>query len=212
MSAPANPRTRAPMSSPPAAAEWIYRVLLCAYPRAFRAEYGREMTLLFRDQCRTTGAGSLGFWLHVLWDLAQSAPAMRADEWRARGRSNTRTTGVNMKIFAMVTMLLGAVAVLSAAVEGVMGVRQDYGGAYLISILLGVVAGALLLVAGVGAMRDTPSGQMTAIRAAIASLAAFLLARGLFGWMSIVTQIIGIAIPLAILAVMHRPRGRPAIG
>ncbi len=36
----------------PAAAERIYRLLLRAYPPDFRAEYGREMVLLFRDQCR----------------------------------------------------------------------------------------------------------------------------------------------------------------
>ena len=33
-------------------AEPIYRLLLRAYPPDFRAEYGREMVLLFRDQCR----------------------------------------------------------------------------------------------------------------------------------------------------------------
>ena len=33
-------------------AERIYRLLLRAYPADFRAQYGREMVLLFRDQCQ----------------------------------------------------------------------------------------------------------------------------------------------------------------
>ena len=38
-------------------AEQIYRLLPRAYPPDFRAEYGREMVLLFRDQCREHDAG-----------------------------------------------------------------------------------------------------------------------------------------------------------
>ena len=59
-------------------AERIYRLLLRAYPPAFRAEYGREMVLVFRDQCRDGDVRTLGFWVRVLWDVVRSAPALRA--------------------------------------------------------------------------------------------------------------------------------------
>ena len=186
-----------------AAGEWIYRLLLRAYPRAFRAEYGREMTQLFRDQCRMGDAGSSGFWLHVVWDVAQSAPALRMEAWRAHGRQSTRTLGGTMKLVAMLTVLLGLVGTVSAVAEGVAGVRQGSGGTYLFAVLLGAAAGALLLVAGAAALRGTPVGRQTASRAAIASLVLFLLARAVFGWMSIFLQLVGVVLPLVILAAVH---------
>lgn len=50
-----------------------YRVMLRAYPGAFRAEYGDEMTLVFRDclrECAQDGGlwGLLIVWLHTLLD------------------------------------------------------------------------------------------------------------------------------------------------
>jgi hypothetical protein len=187
----------------------IYRFLLRAYPPVFRAEYGPEMTQLFRDQCRMGDAGSLSFWTHLLWDVAQSAPALRVDAWRARGHESTRTLGVIMKLIATLSALLGVFGAVSAVAEGVLGMRQGFGGSYLAAVILGLLAGALLLVAGVGALRGSGPGRRTASRAAIASLVAFLLARLVFGWMSIFAQLVGIVLPLAILAALHWPRRRP---
>ncbi|NUQ21988.1 MAG: hypothetical protein HOQ09_13650 [Gemmatimonadaceae bacterium] len=48
----------------------IYRLLLRAYPPRFRAEYGREMELIFRDQRRGEGGTGPGFWGRTLWDVA----------------------------------------------------------------------------------------------------------------------------------------------
>ena len=91
------------MSAPrrPTRAERLYGLLLHAYPSAFRAVYEHEMTLLFRDQCREANAGTLRFWTAVLCDVAQSAPALRVEAWRARGDENTRTLGAIMKITAI---------------------------------------------------------------------------------------------------------------
>ena len=58
-------------------AERVFRLLLRAYPREFRAKYGQEMVLVFRDQCREGDVRSLGFWGRVLWDVLRSAPALR---------------------------------------------------------------------------------------------------------------------------------------
>ena len=74
-------------------AERIYRLLLRAYPPDFRAEYGREMVLLFRDQCRESDVRTVGFWAAVICDVARSAPALRAEAWCIRGRESTRTLG-----------------------------------------------------------------------------------------------------------------------
>src|SRR5437867_8229644 len=86
-------------------AERIYRLLLRAYPPDFRSEYGREMVLLFRDQCRESDVRTVGFWARVLCDVARSAPALRAEAWRARMSDSTRTVEVLMKLAAMPTVL-----------------------------------------------------------------------------------------------------------
>jgi hypothetical protein len=189
-------------------AERIYRVLLCAYPPAFRAAYGSEMTQLFRDQCRERDVNTPAFWLTVVWDVAQSAPALRMEAWRARGRESTRTLGGIMKPIAMLTVLLGVLEALNAAVEGVSGLRGGISAAYLLAIMLGASAGALLLIAGVALLRRTPSGRQTAIISALASLALFLIARLLFPWMSVFSQLVGIVLPIVLLAMLHWPRRR----
>jgi hypothetical protein len=209
MSAPTTPFLGARNQGCPATAVRIYGLLLRAYPPAFRAEYGPEMTQLFRDQCRIGDAGSISFWTHLLLDVAQSAPALRVDAWRARGHESTRTLGVIMKLVAALTVLLGVFEALSAMAEGVLGMQQGFGGSYLVAVILCVLAGALLLVAGVAALRGAEAGRRTASRAAIASLVAFVLARLVFGWMSIFAQLVGVVLPLVVLATLHWPRRRP---
>jgi len=55
-----------------------YALLLAAYPREFRREYGREMALVFADRCREetrSHGGSLArVWGEALVDLASTAP------------------------------------------------------------------------------------------------------------------------------------------
>lgn len=65
------------------AAERVYRALLCLYPGEFRARYGRQMCLTFRDACRSAyqqdgPGGLLALWLHTLPDLLKSALEERA--------------------------------------------------------------------------------------------------------------------------------------
>ncbi len=190
----------------PTSAERMYHLLLRAYPEAFRADYGREMTLLFRDRCREADVGSLRFWMDVLWDVAQSAPALRAEAWRARGSGNTRTLGAIMKIAAMLTVLLGVFVTLGAAVDGVAGQRQGFGGTHLLSVVLGALAGAALLVAGLALLRSTSSGRRTATIASLASLLLVVLVRLVFPWMSIFSQLVGYGLPIGLLIALHWPR------
>jgi hypothetical protein len=59
-----------------------YALLLAAYPREFRREYGREMALVFADRCReesrARGAAALArVWGEALLDLALNAARER---------------------------------------------------------------------------------------------------------------------------------------
>lgn len=63
--------------------ERLYTALLHLYPKKFRATYGQQMRLTFRDACRVAyhqkGAGGLlALWLPTLLDLFKSALEERA--------------------------------------------------------------------------------------------------------------------------------------
>jgi len=71
--------------------ERLYGALLYLYPKKFRAAYGQQMHLTFRDACwvayRRNGAGGLVvLWLPTLLDLFKSA----LEEQVRRGRSRCR--------------------------------------------------------------------------------------------------------------------------
>jgi len=58
-------------------AEWVYRLMLLAYPPGFRQHYGLEMMEAFlqeRERCQSDGLeGLLRFWLLILSDWAGSS-------------------------------------------------------------------------------------------------------------------------------------------
>jgi hypothetical protein len=65
--------------------ERLYGALLHLYPKKFRAAYGQQMRLTFRDACRVAyhrnGAGGLlALWLPTLLDLFKSALEERAQQ------------------------------------------------------------------------------------------------------------------------------------
>ena len=176
-------------------AERIYRLLLRAYPPEFRARYGREMVLLFRDQCRDGDVRTLGFWAAVIWDIARSAPALRAEA--------TRTVEVIMKLAAILTVLLGVLGIVNAVVEWVAGSKGAIDGTYVLAVALGVFASALLLGAGIAILLRR---QQAARLALFASLAMAVAARLLFPWMSIFSQLVGFGLPVALLIALYWPR------
>ena len=212
MSTPQRTPIRPQAPGCPGRAERIYRLLLRAYPPDFRAEYEREMALLFRDQCRENNVRSLRFWPAVIWDVARSAPVLRAEAWRARGSASTRTLEVIMKLAAMLTVLLGVFGALNAVGEAVPGLRGTMEAAHMLAVALAVLAGVLLLAAGVALQRGASSGRKTASAAALASLVLIVVARVLHPWMSILSQLVGIGVPLALLIALQWPRRRPAAG
>ena len=183
----------------PAAAERIYRLLLRAYPPDFRAEYGREMVLLFRDQCRESDVRSLGFWAAVICDVARSAPALRAEAWR----ENTRTIEVIMKLASILTVVLGVFGIVNAVVEWAAGSKGAIDGRYVLAVVLGVFASVLLLGAGVAILLRSRQAARLALSASLAMIVA---ARLLFPWMSIFSQLIGFGLPVALLIALYWPR------
>ena len=195
-------------------AERIYRLLLRAYPPEFRAEYEREMVLLFRDQCLESESDvrTLGFWMAVLGDVVRSAPALRVAAWRGRASQNTRTMEGTMKLAAMLTVLLGAFGVLSAAVEWVAGSTQAMTGTHVLAIVLGAFASVLLLAAGVAILSGTGRGRQTARLALLASLVIVVAARLLHPWMSIFSLLVGIGMPVALLLALYWPRRGSPVG
>ncbi len=187
-------------------AERIYRLLLRAYPPDFRAEYGREMVLLFRDQCQESDVRTVGFWAAVICDVARSAPALRAAAWRARVSETTRTIEVTMKLAAMLAVLVGVFGILNAMVEWGAALTGTIGGMHALTLVLGVFASALILSAGVAILLRTRWSRQAARLALLASLVMTVAARLLFPWMSIFSQLVGFGLPVALLIALYWPR------
>ena len=186
----------------PALAERIYCLLLRAYPPDFRAEYGREMVLLFRDQCQESEVRSLGFWAAVICDVARSAPALRVEAWLTRGSESTRTMEVVMKLVAMLAMLLGVFGALNAGIEWGAAATQAIQGTHTLSLVLGVLASVLLLAGGVAILLRMRQAARVAL---LASLVFIVAARVLFPWMSVLSQLVGMGLPVALLITLYKP-------
>jgi hypothetical protein len=192
-------------------AERVYRLLLRAYPRSFRSEYGGEMMLLFRDEYRSRNSAALGFWTTMVCDVARSATSMWLDELSAHAKDYTRIVEVIMKLAGILAILLGVYGVVNALAEAVPGMRGTLGGAYILAVVLGIIAAALLLTAGAALLRSPVSGRNTAIIASLASLVTVVIARLLFPWMSMLGMVVGIGFPIVLFAALQWPhRGGPS--
>jgi hypothetical protein len=192
-------------------AERVYRLLLRAYPRSFRSEYGGEMMLLFRDEYRSRNAAALGFWTTMVCDVVCSATSMWLEVLSARAKDYTRIVEVIMKLAAILAVLLGVYGVVNALAEAVPGMRGTLGGAYILAVVLGIIAAALLLTAGAALLRSPVSGRNTAIIASLASLVTVVIARLLFPWMSMLGMVVGIGFPIVLFAALQWPhRGGPS--
>jgi hypothetical protein len=186
-------------------AERVYRLLLRAYPRSFRSEYGGEMILLFRDEYRSRNAAALGFWANMVCDVARCATSMWLEELSARAKDHTRIVEVIMKLAGILAVLLGVYGVVNALAEAVPGMRGTLGGAYIMAVVLGIIAAALLLTAGSALLRSPVSGRHTAIIASLASLVTVVIARLLHPWMSMLGLVVGIGFPIVLFAALQWP-------
>lgn len=192
-------------------AERIYRVLLRAYPLEFRAEFEREMVLLFRDQCRERDVTSLRFWAAVISDVVGSALSQRLEAWGFCGTENTQVIEVTMKLAAMLTVLLGVLGIGNAVVEGVAALQGTIAGGQAVSLVLGIVASAMLFVAGIAILRGMPRRQVARL-ALVVSVVSIVAARLLHPWMSVAAQLVGIGLPVALLIALYWPRRTSTLG
>lgn len=182
------------------AAERVFSVLLKAYPVEFRAAYGREMMLVFRDHHREAGTDALRFWSEIAWDVARSAPSLRLDEWRARRAAGYHHTGGIMTTFmAVLAILIGAIEAVNASVEAWSGGIVNHDSSSMLAGVLGAAAGVFLLTSGIALLRRTPGATSYATRVALACLGVFIITGFVVPRMSAFATLLGIAFPIAML-------------
>jgi hypothetical protein len=188
-------------------AERWYRLLLRAYPAAFRAEYEREMLLAFR-QCRQDAVRPAAFfWAAMLWDIARSAPVLRLDAMRTHWLEDLHIREGAMKTMAMLAILVGAVEVLNSLIEGVAGgLHRD--GLQLLSVALCMIGGVVLVTAGIAMLRRGARARTHALGAAAACLVAFAVIALAAPVMSGLAMLLGIGFPIVLLVFLFGRRGR----
>ena len=186
-------------------ADRAYALLLRAYPSAFRARYGREMRLTFRDLMRDADTTGPGFWMRIISDVARTALSEHADALRARWNSNSRLEESRMKPMGMLAVAIGLLQSVNAIVELTHG-----GGAGLpgFVVILAVVLGILLAVAGVALLRGAAVASTLAALAAVCWLALVVIVRAVRPWMSIFSMLLAVVFPIALLLYVWMGRGR----
>jgi hypothetical protein len=186
-----------------ARAERAYALLLRAYPREFRATYGREMTLAFRDLARDAGTSGVRFWIGIIADVARTAPAQHADALRARWRPDTRTEENRMKPMGILAVAIGLLQAVNAVIELTHG---DAAGLPSLVVGLAIVVGLLLVAAGVALLRRMPRAATLAQLAAAAWLVLVVIVRVVHPWMSIFATLLAVVFPIALLVYVWTAR------
>lgn len=190
-------------------AEWVYALMLRAYPKEFRAAYGREMTLAFRAMVRDAGGAGVSFWLDIARDVARTAPALQVEALHAQWSSSSTIREERMKAMGFLAVLIGLTQALNAIIElsgGAAGRSAIESAAVVVAILVG----ALLAVAGVAMVRRSSRAALLAQIAAMSWLALAVIIRIVYPWMSIATMTLAVVFPIVLL-VWVRARGRELV-
>ena len=188
-------------------AERTYRLLLRAYPARFRAAYEQQMLIVFRDMRRERRSGP-HFWSRIMWDTLCSAPVIRLETSLARWNEPSHHNGAIMKTTAILAMLVGALTIANASVEGWVGGVAGHDSQTLVVGGLGVLAGASVVMAGLLLLRRSAGATKRAQVAAMVCLASFVLILVLNPRLSIFANILGIGTPLLLVAWLQVQRGR----
>jgi hypothetical protein len=203
------------MSRPGGAGERVYRFLVRAYPPRFRERYGHELALAFRDAHRDAERGARGarfrFWIGIVLDLARSVPAQRVGALRRSWEHLAPPTEGLMKTMGILAVLIGALQAINAVVE--LSASGVHAGAFPLGVVfLALLLGVLLVGAGVAMLGRSRLASPLAQASAIAWLVLVVLVRAVHPWMSIVTTILAVVFPVALLLFFQLGRGRRTPG
>ena len=120
----------------------LFQMMLFAYPREFRLEYGPEMTQVFRDCYRDTESHGLltaaGFWLRITLDVIRTAAVER---WTTLMKGSETMNNLKRDVIGVIA----CVAIIGAALFLLGYLRTHATGSIL---LLGYALDAII-VAGV---------------------------------------------------------------
>ena len=99
-------------------AEWflsIYSILLLAYPREFRREYGSQMVLLLLDSQRDarTAPARTRIWLRTLFDLVRTAPREHLEKIKKENKFMRNLRTDLLAIGGCVLIILAALLLLN---------------------------------------------------------------------------------------------------
>jgi hypothetical protein len=97
----------------------VYQALLKLYPRAFRDQYGEEMTRVFQDSLNSQGS-SFGFWIRTVWDVISSA-----SHERILGGKTMRTQNPIALIGGIAALLYGLIPAIALFTTGLLVVNVD---------------------------------------------------------------------------------------
>ena len=123
------------------ASERVYRWLIHAYPKPFRAEFEDEMVRLFREQlkdARESGASGVSvLWIRTIADVVSSAPGQHARQRAAQARTAqgvpmtlqspaglTRAQRTGFGLAAVPTVVAGAMSLFLPSVADVVGSKS----------------------------------------------------------------------------------------
>ncbi len=117
----------------------LFRLLLLAYPREFRLEYGSEMTQVFGDCYRDSNSRGLitllEFWLRIVLDVIRTAPLER---WETLRKVETMK---NVKRDAIGLVACLAISVVALLLLGY-GRKHDVGSILMIGHALDAIVTA----------------------------------------------------------------------
>jgi hypothetical protein len=95
----------------------LFHLLLFAYPREFRHEYGPQMTQLFRDcyrdQTNQSATGLWVLWLHTVSDLFVSAPREHLERLRRESSVMTNLQRIVLTLGTCLAIIVVAFLLLS---------------------------------------------------------------------------------------------------
>lgn len=185
--------------------EWLYRLVLRAYPPAFRGSFGREMLLVYHAQ-RRDGVVDTRFWLACIVDAVATAPRLWMDELHDDFLATERA----LKTMGTLSVIAGLLETANSLVEfraSAFGERDSLSQAVLVFL---IATGVLLAIAGLALLFRGHAGRRLGWIGAVTCLGTFSLMLATRPMMSIAATGLGIAFPLALCILLYLKRSSVA--